>query len=270
MQLHLSSLIKICLLLSISPSILAQYGATIRTARPGNTIGAFTVGKNVFQIQSGIAYHALPNTSMDDDFTPKNFRQTNVFRFGITETVELSSVWGARRDWLINDERKGGIHTTQFGIRFNITEGNQKGIPSVGVQYRLFVPTPTKDYRANYVGSKAILAFGYSLAPQHALISNLAISWNGNTPIPAGGYSFRWVYKLASSFKLNIEHYGNLKSKQLNTGFDLGIAYVLNPNLQLDVLGGWDLVTGNGKKGIEHWFVETGISWRWRKQNRSK
>jgi len=69
----------------------SQYSEQIRTARPGASLGPFTTGKNIFQIQSGI-------TNSNSDFGGgaelNVWRQFNSLRYGILETFEIRSAFG--------------------------------------------------------------------------------------------------------------------------------------------------------------------------------
>lgn len=48
-----TTLLTIC---SISTFLSAQFNPTIRTGRPGQSIGPYTVGREVFQVQTGMGY----------------------------------------------------------------------------------------------------------------------------------------------------------------------------------------------------------------------
>jgi hypothetical protein len=44
--------------------VYGQYNTTIRWARPGQSFGPFTTGKNILQIQTGITYDSFENKDM--------------------------------------------------------------------------------------------------------------------------------------------------------------------------------------------------------------
>ncbi len=74
-------------LLILSNFCFGQFNETIRTGRPGQAIGAFTVGKNVLQFQQGLDYYSTAEIN-----PPKEFVFNNVVRYEISETVELSAL----------------------------------------------------------------------------------------------------------------------------------------------------------------------------------
>ncbi len=72
----------IILSLFLAPSLLfAQYAESIRTARPGQGIGAYTLGKNVLQVQSGLNLEKYENDVSDVSTNTWN----TVIRLGVFE-----------------------------------------------------------------------------------------------------------------------------------------------------------------------------------------
>ncbi len=72
----------------VAEQLYAQFNETIRTARPGQSIGAFTVGQGIFQIQSGLDYF----TSSGNGVSGSGQLSNTVMRFGLTTTFEISGL----------------------------------------------------------------------------------------------------------------------------------------------------------------------------------
>lgn len=72
--------ILILLLLIFVPSLmLGQYAENIRTGRPGQSIGAFTLGSKVFQVQSAVNYNGFEDA---EGVERSNNLFTNIFQTG--------------------------------------------------------------------------------------------------------------------------------------------------------------------------------------------
>jgi len=123
--------LPIIFILIIQNFLFGQFNETIRTGRPGQAIGPFTLGGKVIQIQSGITFNQI-----EKELTNTNsFLKNTVIRFGILEKFEISGVinWQSE-NMMFNGvkEKRKGISDTQFGGRINILE--RKGpIPAIGL-----------------------------------------------------------------------------------------------------------------------------------------
>ncbi|MCR9205975.1 MAG: hypothetical protein NXH75_15435, partial [Halobacteriovoraceae bacterium] len=92
----------------------AQKAPTIRTGRPGQSIGSHVVGTNIFQIQSGVEYNRTKTTSENEAWI-----NNNVFRYGLDEKYELSGVI----DLKSQDPSLSGFDNVQVGGRVNLIDG---------------------------------------------------------------------------------------------------------------------------------------------------
>lgn len=113
----------------LSFSLFAQFNPIIRTGRPGQAIGPYTLGKNVFQVQSGILYNKISFNSTETN----TWLHNTVFRFGILRKLEVSSLINWQIDKHISNienDRQSGISNTQIGLRYNLL-ANKKAIPAI-------------------------------------------------------------------------------------------------------------------------------------------
>ncbi len=74
----------------------AQTSEVIRSSRPGQSFTPFSVGKNVFQIQSGVNFNGFDETNSNEDGNGVFF--VALARYGITETIEIRSEFQFNRD----------------------------------------------------------------------------------------------------------------------------------------------------------------------------
>ncbi|MEN9599469.1 MAG: hypothetical protein RL596_1788 [Bacteroidota bacterium] len=250
--------------LLISVGSYGQYYKIIRTGRPGQAIGAFTVGKHVLQLQQGLDYYSVADTK----FPPKGFVSNNVIRYGILETVELSALieyQSEKTKFDTNSISQSGLSNLHLGFRIHITD--QKGwIPTTGFQMRLKMPEISKDFGARQLATVMVFVANWSLPKNMSIMSNWILSYNGNDSYPTGKYVLNFGFPIYNQLSGFIENYGQINRGVFQSRFDGGFAYLINNNVQLD------LSTGYGhNQGIQDYFVSTGISWRivgFRKNNK--
>jgi hypothetical protein len=235
----------------------AQFYETIRSGRPGQSIGAFTVGKNIFQVQSGIDHFGYTN---DESQSEGNGILANTgLRFGITEAFEVGAYLEYKSESVKDNTLKyapQGFSNVVLGLRYQISVG--KGlIPSVGFQLRVKLPSNDAYYKTEYIAPSFVFVTSQQLSSSWLLITNLGSSWNGNTAAPMGLYTVNLSCAITSKFGAFIENYGNYKEGVFETRMDTGVAWLVTPNLQLDLLGGI-----GSNHGLKDYFISTGFSWR--------
>lgn len=251
------------LLFSIVPILLfGQFSETIRTGRPGQSIGAYTLGKNVFQVQSGILY----NENVTGNSSTRSLVENTVLRLGILEKLELSSVINLQWDTFNANGtqiNQNGISSMQLGGRYNILE-NKDAIPAIGIQGRVLLNTLSDPYKKEKLGSSFLLATGNKLTDWLTFISNWGITWKGNNDSPESLYIFNLSFGISEKFGGFAEMYGDLQNFSKN--YDAGVYFVINNDLQLDFSGGLQQL----ETIDSNWFLDAGISWRihWREDDK--
>ncbi|GEM57447.1 hypothetical protein FC1_06850 [Flavobacterium columnare NBRC 100251 = ATCC 23463] len=105
----------IALCLVVSNQIIAQYTDEINTNRPGNSAGAFSVGKNVLQIEGGLYYANESHSVLN--YEANGFGADLTTRYGLLkEQLEVSLDLQYQIDHytagIFNKNRKGLRQTT--------------------------------------------------------------------------------------------------------------------------------------------------------------
>lgn len=239
----------------ISKLAFGQFSETIKTARPGQAIGAFTIGKNVLQFQQGIelnGYLGLKNR-------PKTYITNHVVRYGVSENIEMSALVDYQSQQLKFDTISSdltGLSNLHFGFRVHLTD--QVGwLPATCFQMRLKMPNVSNEYGASRLAPVMVFVANWSLPQNMSLATNWVLSYNGNNQNPTGKYVLNFgfpVFKKISGF---IENYGQVSEGVAESRFDGGFAYLLNNNVQFDLSAGY-----GQNNAIEDYFISTGISWR--------
>ncbi len=255
----MKSILLIISISIISNLLFGQFNETIRAGRPGQAIGAFSLGEKVIQIQSGIMINQIDEAMTETHSLSEN----TVIRLGIFEKFEISGVinWQTENIMFNGTEvKRKGISDTQFGGRINILE-NKGAVPAIGLQGRVLLKVQNNDFKRENLGSIFILATGNKITDWLSMGTNFGVVWSGNNTDPTSLYILNFSYGITEKIGGFTELYGNFND--FATNYDAGISILVNDNLQLDFSGGWQ-----GDNGRDDWFLDAGVSWRfhWREK----
>jgi len=244
-------------------TLFAQYNETISSDRPGQSNSPNTLGKMVLQFQTGPQFAGASN----DDFKSNGFSWPALIRFGIAEKVDLITLWGYQSgklkseifDWEYSAK---GINVADFGLRFNIFEETEKA-PALGFEAYYKTELTSSDFKPDYPSAKLNLMASKSYSDLFSITTNLGLDVDGSGGGSNGFYTLNFVFAVSDELSLFFENYGDFTYEDFNTYFDFGGAYVLNPDLQLDLFGGFGY-----NNDTFSYLVSGGISYRivkWRK-----
>lgn len=233
----------------------SQYNETIRTGRPGQAIGAFTVGNKVLQFQQGVDY----STILDSNASNHVLLNNNVIRYGFLETFEFSALIDYQNNYYQFDSAESslqGLSNLHLGFRVHITD--QKGWrPTTGFQMRLSIPNLSADYKAENIAPVMVFVANWALPKSMSFATNWILSYNGNDQYPTGKYVLNFAFPIHNKWSGFIENFGQVNQSVFQTRFDGGFAYLLNNDVQLDISAGY-----GDNQNVKDVFISTGISWR--------
>jgi len=150
----------------------------------------------------------------------------------------------------------GGISFSSVGWRFTILEG--EGLkPSVAYQFSMKLNILTEVYKLSQVAPNMNVAASSNITDNLTITINMGADWDGENPRQTAFYIFNVGYSLGDKFGIFVENYGSFGTELLDIKYDGGIAFLINNDLQLDLLGGY-----GSYKGTTSWFASLGISWR--------
>lgn len=248
-------IIPILFFLRISYS---QTHETIRTGRPGQSIGGNVVGTGLLQIQSGL--DAVQDNK--DLFESDTYLLSNVIRFGLNEKFEVSMVANIQSQEIQNNNinsTRDGLNSLQVGSRYNIIPTSDGLIPALGVQARIKLTAVDSDYRDKHAIPIITIASVHNLSHRFNLFTNLGGEFNADKNAPSMFYTLNLSYSINNKWGSFIENYGNVDQNLFYSYMDGGLSYLLNKDHQLDMSLGW-----GHNHGVQHHFVSVGISSRFR------
>ena len=82
-------------------------------------------------------------------------------------------------------------------------------------------------------------------------------TWNGNDTTPAGVYVVNLAFPFNHVIGAFVETFGSIQRGNSTIHFDTGLAWLITPDLQLDLYGG----IGNNNS-LRESFLSIGVSWR--------
>lgn len=234
----------------------AQYSETIISGRPGQALPPYAVGKNIFQIQSGIQFD---HSESEGDFEMQGYALNNFLRYGITETFELNSTLELRDNEIElnnNDLDQQGVSIWSLGLRYNIFHG-EKVLPDIGFQFSLGLRAVSEDFKADHTAPAFSIILLKNISDRLSLDGNVGASWDGFDPDPQWNYIANLAYSLSGKVGVMAEVFGSTRDENADVFADFGLGYLVTDNLQLDIFGGF------GKNDLtDSAFLTTGISWR--------
>ena len=250
------SFIIFTLLISFQTAF-GQYNETIRSGRPGQSIGPFTVGKGILQIQSGVDFFGFENKDLGS--SGNGFVHNTVVRYGIFERLEISGLFDYKNEKSKTNGSEvdlSGLSAFDLGGRYEFFEG-KGAIPTIGFQMRVRLPVLSENYKIDKIAPRFFFVTGQKLSDTFTLTTNWGGSWNGVNSTGTAFYVVNLSFPISGKLGVFFENYGDLTDGDFDSRFDAGLAYLSNNDLQFDMLGGL------GKNdGVSDYFVSVGLSWR--------
>lgn len=238
----------------ISPG---QHGETIRSDRPGRSNSAYTAGKKILQIQTGLEFGA---SNYSGDARWNRFIFPVHFRYGITDKVEINAGIGHRSETLKADgeqlDKYSGIDMANLALRFNIFEETDK-IPALGFEATYKSKLVSEDYRPGYSSSRLNLMASKGVSDNLGITANLGVDFNGYGVAPDGFYTINLGLVVDEHVSIFIENYSIFDGDYFDSFFNLGGSYLLSNDLQLDLFGGFGY-----NDDVFDWFISPGVSYR--------
>ncbi len=245
------------------------YEERIETDRHDFTQSTVTVGRGVFQIESGYTFFYKDHS---EEIETSHVLPEMLLRYGISENIEVRT----RTDyiWRFNDEADDvdGAEDQQFALKLQMTE-QQSLIPESALEIRISVPTGGKAWNTERVQFGLDYIYGWELNEDFWLYGS-----TGFAESALGDFSFlpeepsgdRFVIvtqsaaigiDLTEQSTMYAEFFGifskNLEGEPTVGVFNIGIDYYLSNNFVLDIRSGVGLTPDS-----DDFFVGVGGGYR--------
>ena len=262
----------------------SQYHPTIRSARPGATLGAFTVGAKCLQTQTGFEFDRQEyNSKFRNDFIIET-----VNRIGLNETFELAMSAGYKVQTHSEYNRRDGL--SALGLELDTIYTQEAGWkPAIGYQINIEAPVRSGNFQFEYfIPQVSVCCFSKSIGKKVFLGMNLGSNRtrfattttehdltlleshqndDGSADlvfVEHGSYSFMATgqvgYRMSEKAAAFLEIVNN-DFLTFNSFGVIGLRYLVNNDFQLDIAAAGKLFSANSdpRSGC---FFKIGLSWR--------
>ena len=246
-------IIFIITFLSLSSTVFSQ---DIITDRPDQTESPNTLNKGNLQIESGFLFS---KDRENKKLVKKNLAPTNLFRYGITNNIELRLLTQFESQ-TSNKIKISGMSDIELGVKLKILKKENIN-NEISFLSNLIIPSASNDLSLNLFGISNRMIFSHTLSDKTGLGYNLGYDYFGNGK---GNLTYTLAIGTSLTEKLSffMEPYGELiEFNNLILNFDSGFTYLIKRNLQLDCSYGSGI---NNKIN----FFSFGISWLIQKKNK--
>ncbi|TDW46653.1 outer membrane putative beta-barrel porin/alpha-amylase [Flavobacterium sp. 270] len=231
----------------------ASYNATgqqIQTDRPNETEGPNAVPFHQLQFENGFSFEKKDGE--------KTFEvPQTVLRYGLLKNTELR----VESSLKITDQQNDnlfGIEPVIVGIKYHILD-HKKVIPDLAVLGRVRIPWMADNayQEPNYSPEVRLLA-QHELSKSSHLGYNAGVQWLAATSQPEYIYTLSADYAFSQKIKFVVETYGFAQAHHhADNSADIALLYLVNGDMQLDVIAGNSIMNGSSDK-----FAEIGLSFK--------
>ena len=267
----------------ISSNTYAQYTDVINSNRPGNSMSAFSVGKTVIQVESGLNYINEKHDLLE--YNANGYSVDLTTRYGFfREQLEAIVNINYQNDWYNSDmisTHRTGLKTTTIGFKYLIYDPMKNYEKKIDVKswkanhkydWRQLIPSVAAYAGINInsnrelftrtsntigvFGPKAMVITQNVLPKSWVFVTNVFMDQYG-TSMQTLGYVVTLTKGFNDHWSGFIENRG-LSNEYYSDGFFTGgAAYLLGSNIQIDAS-----VSRNYKTTPNIFYAGIGASWR--------
>ncbi|MBK9959460.1 MAG: transporter [Chitinophagaceae bacterium] len=209
----------------------------INTDRPDQGDGVFTIPKNSWQLENGLIFakQTIPNNLL--------------LRYGITQSTELRLVTDAGKEM-----QSTGLKPIVFSVKQRLIQ-QKKIIPAISfVGYISNEKWASKNFRGNDIQYELKLAMENEISDKFSLGYNVGASNEFKNLNITAGIS----YAASNKISTYVEYFSSLSKAANEHNADIGVLYLLKPQLQLDISVGNSLFSKANRfyatTGVSYWF----------------
>ena len=238
--------------------IILQQSGPIVPDRPGQTNPPDVVGSGIVQLETGFMRESI-NSGGIHSFN--YLYNTSLIRIGLMTNCELRMVVeyaGIVTDSGYQSSVMRGFNPVSVGTKIMVSP--EKGIvPQTSMNIAFTLPyIGRREFRPSYVAPSFFLLMQNTLSGKLALGYNLGLQWDGDQPNATAVYSISPTLTVAEGLSVFAEFYGFSQEKSVpDFRGDMGCAYLINENVQIDVSFGVGLNTVAPDS-----FIAFGLAWR--------
>jgi hypothetical protein len=232
------------------------FSQEIITDRPDRTESVETVGKNKFQIETGLEYSLLKVKGFNEAEAPTEFNfksltlPTTLLRYGILRNLELRLGFDFDRETISSDDNveynnSGGLSLNPLSLGAKVEFAKGSGIvPDFSVIAGVKLPNIGDELKqVKHFIPELVLTFSNEINDKLGVGYNLGVEWNDDMEEKEFFYSASLGIEISPRVGAFAEIYGNIPKKDgiNNQNIDGGFTYLIKSNVQVDIYGGFGL-----------------------------
>ncbi len=275
-------------------SVTAQYTDMINTNRPGVSQGAFSVGKNVLQFETGFSYgtekHSLLQTETNGFAWDYSVRygffkeELEVSLIGIYQSNKTTDTRGAVPIDITQRNFKSNTLGAKFLLYDPYRKMEEKGpnlyswkknhrfqwadlIPAVSVYAGAnfdFADNPFTPEAESTISPKLLIATQNNFVGGFVFVTNIIVD-RVTTDFPSYGYILTLTHATNDYFSIFVENQGFKSDFYADQLFRGGVAALINSNLHVDAS-----VTVNFKDTPSVFYGRLGVAYRFDMHNQDE
>lgn len=249
----------------------APFEERIDTERHDFTQSALTVGRGVFQAESGYTY--IYNHTPDETESTHTFPEM-LLRFGLSEDIEFRLRWNHVWQFIDESADQTGSEDLRYSFKFQITrEPANSIVPTSALELRGTAPTGSKEFSTDRVEFALDYIYEWKLLRDVTLAGSTGFGTNGfadfgllpedptSDQFTALSQSVALGFELSEINTMYVEWYWlfsqGLADEFAITVFNMGVDHYLTDNLVVDFRAGMGL-----SADADDFFAGLGGGWR--------
>ena len=238
--------------------IILQPPGPIVPDRPGQTNPPNVVPSGTVQLETGFSRETKNAGGIQ---TIDYLYNTSLVRVGLMTNCEVQLVVeyaGTRTDSSAQSSALQGFNPVSVGTKIAICP--EKGvIPQTAMNVAFTLPyVGRKEFRPSFLAPSFFLLMQNTLSEEFSLGYNLGLQWDGEQPNATAVYSISPSLTVVEGLSVFVEFYGFFTEESVSDyRADMGCAYLVNDNVQVDFSAGVGLNTVAPDS-----FVAFGLAWR--------
>lgn len=211
--------------------------------RPGIADLPYTVKPHQYQIEMG--FERIDRKDYSRWLAP-----AFLFRTGISDKAEIRFgvkyiMQDSLRDLAEPFNWNSGFAPFSLGFKTKMVQENGI-IPEIALLTDILIPFTKSEYRAKYSGHDIFLLMNNTLNKKWNLNTNLGAIWENVSNEAIWLYAFCFDYQPTHKLGFFFEQYSYFPDESpMEIGFDVGITYLINPKMQLDISAGVSKLNNN-------------------------
>ncbi|MDG2194132.1 MAG: transporter [Polaribacter sp.] len=235
----------------------AQYTGVINSNRPGFSESPYSVGKGVYQLETGFFYatsKVAPTFTIPESTGYSLFLRTSFFseKLEFNTNVVLQKDKVAFKNIFTSHYFTTGISRLTLGAKYLLYQPTYKdkskeirswkrrqafdwkrAIPSVAIYLGVNTNFLNSIYKLEGISPKAGILLQNNLSEDFNIVSNLFYDYIGNDAAEIS-YIVTGTYNLNDYWSTFLEHQGVINNYQTRYNFGTGIVYLANRHFQVD------------------------------------